>query len=265
MEKYKFNRVKWISPSSLTLLVILLNSCGRVPQNNIDAINYKIDSIAKAENEAVMTEEGNAPPVSEIKKIPEFKLPIPKFSAQTEIDKSLFSTKTYLKDIDHELKITLSICGYEKLSYFRVSNSGFAIVTEMEQIEKDGNPKPENDRWVFNPNASLPSNEFSMLDYIKCLFRAQKGYYRCIVFIITDQFLSSKSIPPTRQEINEFVEKGGNKLPKKIGDLKLTKNYTINAIIYEYVKEENSVEPQLQKRLSARTHLASINFYKNLK
>ena len=137
-----------------------------------------------------------------------------------------------LADVADRLERALNEAKYPRWSYSSVPN-GFALVSQMEQIKSDGTPSPEPARW----STDLPwVANMTLLEFIKALANAQPGYYRVIVFIVTNQPWSRTGERPTGEEAERWLAKGFNWLPRSIGELTYGPDYRTTALVYEFKK-----------------------------
>jgi hypothetical protein len=134
-------------------------------------------------------------------------------------------------DINEGLNRALSACGYFQRSYLLVPD-GFAIVTQLEQINDDGTPKPPPERW----SAELPKVEPLSSAWFRALFTAQRGRYRIIVFVITPTPFSQKNAEASRDEAAAWLKTGCNTLPSTIAAVE--RDFAITALVYEFVQPE---------------------------
>ena len=103
----------------------------------------------------------------------------------------------------------------------------------MEQIESDGIPSPEPARW----STDLPwVANMTLLEFIKALANATPGYYRVIVFIVTNQPWSRTGERPTGEEAERWLAEGFNSLPQSIGELTYGPDYRTTALVYAFKK-----------------------------
>jgi hypothetical protein len=139
---------------------------------------------------------------------PAFPWPPPPASAETMIPRHWLSTTgaAHLADVADRLERALNEAKYHTWSYSSVPN-GFALVSQIEQIKSDGTPSPEPARW----STDMPwVTNMTLLAFIKALANAQPGYYRVIVFIVTNQPWSRTGERPTREEAEQWLAKGFN-------------------------------------------------------
>lgn len=172
--------------------------------------------------------------------IPTFPWPPPPASAETMIPRHWLTTTegSRLTDIADRLEHALQEAGYRRWSYSSVP-SGFALVSQMEQIKADGTPSPAPARW----STDLPwVGNLSLLEFIKALVNAQPGYYRVIVFIVTDQPWSRTGEQPTGEEAERWLAEGFNWLPRSIGQLTYGPDYKTTALVYEFKKVSQDAE-----------------------
>ena len=115
-----------------------------------------------------------------------FPWPPPLASAETTIPRNWLpaSAVTRLADVAEKIEHALGKAGYPRWSYSSVPN-GFALVSQMEQIKSDGTPSPGPARWSTDMPRVI---NLTLLEFIKALANAQPGYYRVIVFIVTNAY-----------------------------------------------------------------------------
>ncbi|MDB5116442.1 MAG: hypothetical protein JWQ79_1934 [Mucilaginibacter sp.] len=173
-----------------------------------------------------------------------FPNPPPQPSSRYTFNSQLFNQcKTY-QDINEWIIKALSKAGYDnKINYFLFDN-GFAIATDIEQINNDATTKPQNQRWFAN-RVNILSNDFTLKEYFKVLFTAQPGYYRSFVFIISPSIFSFSSNDYTKDLFAKYLSQGAIGLPNRLGNIKLPQDLKVTALIYEFKKPENSNEANL--------------------
>ena len=175
--------------------------------------------------------------------MPAFPWPPPAASAQTVIPDKWLPTKGRddLGKVAFELESALHESKYRKWSYSTVPN-GFALVSQMEQIMADGTPSPEPARW----SADLPSvANMTLIEFIRALVNAPPGYYRVIVFIVTNQPWPRTGEKPTDQEVEKWLAKGFNWLPPDVGLLPYGTDYRTTALVYEFKKVSKDANASL--------------------
>jgi hypothetical protein len=170
--------------------------------------------------------------------IPLFPIPAPKPSAFYQLPTTRFDNLATLGDVDKLLSKAFNKCGYVQRSYFSVPK-GFAVVTQLEKITSDGSPDINN-RWVSGGSAI--KGDFDLSIFIKRLFRAEIGYYRCIVFIVTPINYQINNDPPSESEAKGWLFNGALSLPESIKKIKLNDQYNYDALIYEFEKSQNADE-----------------------
>ena len=193
--------------------------------------------------------------------IPAFPLPPPQPSATDEIPPTYFERSKSLDDVNNILTKALDKCGYLRKSYFYVPD-GFALVTQLEKINLDGSPKGDDERWV----AETQVGSFSLKDYFKRLLKANPGFYRCIVFVVTDKYFHYSDTLATKNQANQWLIDGVNRLPAEIGQLGLNSNYAFNVLIYEFKKNENDTATNivLPSPVMGKMQLTKSGFYRGL-
>jgi hypothetical protein len=165
-----------------------------------------------------------------------------------------------LADANGLLVNALSQANYSQFDYYYVPN-GFALVTPLEQIQTDGTPKGDPPRW--NVKAQL-SEDFSFMNYLKALFMGEKGYYRIIVFVVTDKPFSFIKSNTTFTIQN--LPGGINGLPPELGEQPYTSNHKCTVLVYEFEKQNSGDATSFVKpgRYSVQTHLKKTLVWQNL-
>ena len=172
--------------------------------------------------------------VEESEAVPEFPWPPPRPSASYTIARDFLvlpnRERPLLTDAATSLDFAFQKAGYGKRSYYSVPG-GFAMASQMEQINKDGSAKGPDDRWLLEV-AQL--RKFSLSSYLTALFTARPGYYRVIVFIVTSHPFSQSSVKITSEEVDQWLSGGLNRLPENIGSREFTPMHQCTALIYEF-------------------------------
>ena len=146
----------------------------------------------------------------------------------------------------------LNSAGYVSYSYFSVP-SGFALVTQLEQINDDGTPLSGDTRFSSDRR---PIDNWSLIALGHALFVAREGYYRIIVFIVSPVPFAPREEVPTAREAREWVSRGMNTLSNEVGELPYTEDVKVTALVYELLQSGNvPAVIKVPGRLPARTHL----------
>src|ERR1035441_4986322 len=191
---------------------------------------------------------------------PEFPWPPPKGCTRNDLPDEYIrnSTNTTLADVDLALRRALDAADYSEKSYYSIP-SGFALVTRLEQIDREGNAKPTPDRWVTDP---LQSGRFSLLSYLKALLTSPRGNFRVLVLAVTCETVSTTNRAPTRIEAQAWLEQGANRLPAYVGARKYTSDHRCTGLVYEF--ETGTAEKAVLRDpplLSAKTHLEKARLW----
>ena len=134
---------------------------------------------------------------------------------------------------------------------------GFALVTQIEQILPDGTPRRERFR------TDLPSlSDLSFVEFLIALARAPAGYYRVIVFVVTDTPFSRTETAPTEGEARRWLDAGLNKLPASFSEVNYGADYRTTALIYEFRKLSTQPATLVSQSLSSgRVHLEKAQIW----
>jgi len=176
------------------------------------------------------------PPEDRVK----FPWPPPQFSCESVIDRAPFAQAKQLKDVDLLLSKALESLHYGDKTYYLIPG-GFALVSRIEQIDKKGDALPPPDRWSVE-TASM--QQFSWREYIRRLFFTTPGYFRIIVFAVTDSSFAAKGQSISRDSAMSWLSRGLNKLQSQTADIPFTSATACTALIYEFKKPESG-EPIL--------------------
>jgi hypothetical protein len=165
-----------------------------------------------------------------------------------------------LAAIGERLTGALQKAGYAEYSLFAVPG-GFALVARLEQFAPDGSPEPQGLRFL-DPHAQAP---FSLGAYVEHLFFAPEGYYRLIVFVVTDRPVVANAPSPSADTASGWLESGADRLPPAFRNLPFTAGHQVGALIYEFRKHGQDRIATLEPgQLDARTHLLKSGLYARL-
>jgi hypothetical protein len=180
-----------------------------------------------------------------------FPWPPPEYSVSAVLDKSYFKQAKTMFDIDNILTEALSDLGYDDRSYFEIPN-GFALVTRIEQIQENGKPLTPPTRWSVTVRAY---DRLSWSSYLKALVFPPRGFFRIIVFAVTDNSFSSSHKKATRAAAEQWLKSGIHQLPARIGNKSFGANHLCMALIYEFKKVEANEAEQITGDLTGMEHL----------
>jgi hypothetical protein len=193
--------------------------------------------------------------------IPSFPWPPPQASATDIVPRTLVlgpnAQAALLGDVNNRLVAALEASGYVGKSYYAVPD-GFALVTQLEQINADGTSRPVPDRWAASVGTL---HSFSLSEYLKALFTANVGHYRIIVIVLTPHPFSQSDAKVTREEALSWIPKGANQLPSSIAERAFTPDFACTALIYEFEELHAGDAATLvtPSNLSGRDHLMKSN------
>ena len=253
----------------LTLLVAsLLWSCTahqEKPDETAGEEPISVEDESSSGEESLPVEE-EAPP-GEGEEYPQFPWPPPKASGMAEIPRAFFSNTSdstlRLADVNRQIMEALEACGYSEHSYFAVPGEGFALVTRIEQINADGTPKSEPDRWSVVVSAM---QHFSLAEYLRALFTANTGFFRVIVFVATSTPFTQDTTTVSRETAMSWLTSGMNRLPAEIAEGVFDRRFACHALIYEF--EHPRVEEQallkIPGRMPGKMHLQKAQLWNML-
>lgn len=196
--------------------------------------------------------------------MPWFPWPPPKASAFQRISNSLLvrqDTISTFGDIATRIETALAGAGYTQISYYRVPG-GFAMVTQLEQIDEDGTPK-EPGRWSVKYQ---PTSKFSLSHIIKSLLTARKGLWRVIVFVVTSHGFTQKDVGISKDEAEEWLGRGMIWLPPNIEIITYSDFHYCTALIYEFeqTKPNQEAERKSTSEITGKLHLERGGIWRRL-
>lgn len=197
--------------------------------------------------------------VSDIENLlPPFPWPPPAFSERDVLPHSFFSgSETTLGDVDAKLSTALKSANFDTSGLFSIPG-GYVRVSRLERISQSGAPVPPPNRWTQDHIS--PRN---LLDYLGQLFLENPGFFRLIVFAVTD-----KPAVPQGATLNEvqartrFLE-GGVQLPMDIAKLKFD-GRECYVLIYEFEKTPGRTQEVIPSPVSTKEHLIQAGLWSSL-
>jgi hypothetical protein len=175
--------------------------------------------------------------------LPAFPWPPPRYSAYAAIAREwvALGVSPSLASPARALEAAFDAAGYGERSYYWIPG-GFALVSRIEQIQADAAPVASPARWAVN----TPIVKTGVIDYIRALFNAPPGFYRVIVFIVTDQDFAAANRPPTSSEARNWIMAGSLRLPETVRKLPYSERHYTTALIYEF--ERSAAQPEARVR-----------------
>ena len=180
---------------------------------------------------------------------PRFPWPPPQPSSFTEVPK--FKAFGTLGDAARTLIGALDEVGYHDRSFW-LAPGGFVLATRLERISAEGAPVDEARRW---PRADL-RDDFSLGAYLSSLFFTEPGYFRVIVFVVSDRLETTSPTEPAVATAQAWTNRGMVRLPKFLSERRFGPDHEITALIYEFERLPNAEATVLAPgRITGRAHL----------
>lgn len=246
-------RARVLGMTVAVVYAISLCSCAGQQAEDRAAPSDPPQTSTRGEEEPIATEQ-----------IPRF-WPPPKASAQINLRREWIvprESEATLKEVAQKLEQAFDSAGYVERSYYSVPQ-GFALISRLEQIRRDGTPKEESERWsVKTPTRKI----FSLRDYVKALFGAQQGYYRIIAFVVTSEVVVTSGETPGAEEAKLWAGSGADRLPGQIGSLLYSDKHQTTALIYEFERKSGGEDAivKLPSEIGAKTHLERSKLWQAL-
>ncbi|MBO0932538.1 HEAT repeat domain-containing protein [Fibrella aquatilis] len=185
-----------------------------------------------------------------IRHLPQFPWPPPAGYQRVVVQRDLLKIgqNATLGTVYNKLVSTLETAdkGFEH-GLFELESSGFALVARMEHIESDGTPLPDPGRWIKDgyPNMSL-------LSFLGDLFFEKPGFFRIVVFAITDDVAP---VANAKAQLPDFST-GAAAMPRDMAAKPFTNDQEVLALVYCFERRKNaSIVPRRDGALSAQQHL----------
>ena len=162
------------------------------------------------------------------------------------------------------LEKALADNGYSSPGYYAVPE-GFALISQLERINRDATPSPPNVRWKIKIDpASIKS--FNLEAYLKALLGKDEGLFRVIAFVFTPVPIITSGKKIDIEEAKLWVGKGGSKLPKVLSKQIYDEDMEATALIYEFEIPSRREPARLNKpsENNGQQHLKAANILKAL-
>jgi hypothetical protein len=195
--------------------------------------------------------------------LPALDFPLPGPSGQVKFPTATFAGLRTFGHLGATLENALHASGYYDLSYY-AAPGGFALVTRLEQIDADGDPLPEPDRWKL---ALAPARDFSLSRLLRALFFTDPGYFRVIFFLVTDHsHFTDASEELSREQAMSMVSEGAGDLGR-LAHAPMTNRHRVYALVYEFEVFPENHDPQASqsKRLPGQAHLDRAGLWDRLR
>lgn len=143
------------------------------------------------------------------------------------------------------LEKALADNGYSSPGYYAVPE-GFALISQLERINRDATPSPPNVRWKIkvDPASIKP---FNLEAYLKALLGKDAGLFRVIAFVFTPVPIITSGEKTDMEEAKLWVGKGGSKLPKILSKQVYGEDMEATALIYEFEIPSHGEPARLNK------------------
>lgn len=167
-------------------------------------------------------------------------------------------------EVSKRFEAALSAVGYLDLRYYAVPN-GFALVTQVEQIESDGRYAPEPNRWVVRAEPMTVST-WTLEGALRRIAGAPVGFYRVIVFVFSSEVYGYGAETISEKQATQWKTGGLSGLPLDLRKLLYSDDFNCIALVYEFEQRAINQLPKLNDpgRLSGRTHLLQTNILAQL-
>lgn len=202
--------------------------------------------------------QGDSPNPGFYKDWPRFTWPPPPGYKPTLVPRKLFTTpgRTTLGDIYRKLDDAIEAAGDGfELGLFLGPADGFTLVARMERVTRDGTPFPEPARWMQEGSPKL-----SLVELLADLFFDEPGYFRVIVFAVTDDLAPGYSPGARLPE----PEEGAVGIPSELAQIPFD-GKDVLALVYSFQRRRDAkIIPWKDGAPSAKQHLERAGVWKTL-
>lgn len=172
-----------------------------------------------------------------------FPWPAPKPTGRRVLERELLEGEeapTTVGEVAERLTAALDECGYGNRSFYGVPG-GFALATQIEQIEADGRPLSGPQRW----SAALPARPVFDLDsFLRALFTAPEGHYRVVVFVARPGGVRLSDEPVEQGGADEWALGGVDVLPAELAERSWTELHRVTVLVYQFRTRGFDGEPE---------------------
>jgi hypothetical protein len=195
--------------------------------------------------------------------LPAFPWPPPRYSAFSTIARQWVApgARATLASAAGRIEDAFDAAGYGERSYYWIPG-GFALVSRIEQIRSDATPFEPPARWAVE----TPTVREGFIDHIRALFNAPPGFYRVIVFTVTDQDFAGSERAPTPNEARSWISAGSMRLPERVGTRLYSDSHYTTALIYEFERRADLPEARVRTPSDSpgRVHLEKAGLWRAL-
>jgi hypothetical protein len=158
-----------------------------------------------------------------------------------------------LGDVADRLSGALDRAGYQERP-FLTTPGGFAIITRLERIDRDGSPRMQE---RFDVSVNRPNGIFSFGDYLHALLTANPGYYRVVVFVVTGTPVEQRAGGMPFGQVDMLFRSGSDILPPAVRNIRFDADagYHCTALIYEFEHQDGQNPVQVTPGPQGQTQL----------
>lgn len=165
-----------------------------------------------------------------------------------------------LGDVADSIEHALNRAGLDFAAY-AIGDSGFAYVSQVEMIHRDGTYFPPPQR--FPDDVHTASARSGFLSFITSRFFASPGYFRVIAIVVTGRDLRSAPTTLSVDSATSLAHGGMATLPVALRNL-IVPNLQFEALVYEFEKHgaADSVALRAAAPPQAREHLSRAGLWR---
>jgi len=198
----------------------------------------------------------------------DFSWPPPEPSARVEIPRALVlggigEADRSVNRIQLRVQAALENAGYLDQAYYTIGCNGFAIITRMEQIDRNGDPLEDGMRF----NAPGEEETWSLTGYLTRLFYAPPGYYRQIILAGTDEPYDEDNLAeaPDEDALGRIFSDGSDEAIAIDARERWGAGHRLHALIYEFETQgTRNVKQRRPSPIPGERHVEASGIYQDL-
>lgn len=189
-----------------------------------------------------------------------FPWPPPVPTTESTMPEDMFAGVTTLGEMNKRLSNALDAMGYQdrRRKYYAVPH-GFALVTEIEQIDDNGLPLSDGARWTDDIYVIDPPSIFG---WLKALVTKASGRFRVFALVVTSEDVNAEGQFKDREIALDWLNSGTGALNRDRAACPFSAAHRVTALVYEFEHPERQ-DPFLVARTPIN-HIASSGLRRQL-
>lgn len=164
---------------------------------------------------------------------PNLDWPLPPPSSRWTFPATFLAEARTFGQADERLTKMLVPAGYETYAYYAIPG-GFALVTQLEQIDEEARPKAP--RW------STTVTSKGLLERLREMILPSEGHFRVLVFAFTPNpvIFDTNTAGISQSRAETMLDRGAGSLGASFGKSACSPDCRLTVLVYEYKKDDIS-------------------------